>query len=356
MGLLLFWALLAIVSVHICSWLETVLFSVRISTLVDRKSAGSVGAARLLEIKRNRIEDAIGAVLIVNTVAGTLGTTLAGAQATKHFGELEVSLLSVALIVLLLIVSEIIPKTLATRYAGAASGFAGFVLSYLIRLTAPILIVTRGLVRLLARRPGERLTRREFAILVGTAPSDGAISLAESALIGNLIYSRDVRLGDVMTPRSLIFMLGEKQTVADLLTAPGADAFSRIPLFRGTEREIVGYISHREVLKRFAMGVEKDRALESFLHPIPHLPASLSVGGALEALLHEHESIALVIGRRDTPIGLVTLEDLIEALLGMEITDEADAVESLRLPIARSRRRRNSNLRRRRRRELPSGD
>jgi len=356
MELLLFWALLAIVSVHICSWLETVLFSVRISTLVERKSAGSAGAARLLDIKRNRIEDAIGAVLIVNTVASTLGTTLAGAQATKLFGELEVGLLSAALIVLLLIVSEIIPKTLAARYAGAASGFTGFALSYLIRLTGPVLFVTRGLVRLLARRPRERLTRREFAILVGTAPREGAISLAESALIGNLIYSRDVRLGDVMTPRSLIFMLDEKQTVADLLTAPGADAFSRIPLSRGVEREIVGYISHREVLKEFALENDRGRMLASFLRPMPRLPASLSVGAGLEALLHEREAIALVIGRGNAPTGLVALEDLLEALLGMEITDEADAVETQRSAIAQSRRRRNSKLRRRRRRELPSGD
>ena len=355
MWLLLFWAVLAIVSVHLCSWLETVLFSVRISTLVDRKSAGSAGAARLLDIKRNRIEDAIGAVLIVNTVASTLGTTLAGAQATKLFGELEVGLLSAALVLLLLIVSEIIPKTLATRYAGAASGFTGFVLSYLIRLTEPALIVTRGLVRLLARRPRERLTRREFAIQVGAAPRDGAISLGEAVLIGNLIYSRDVRLGDVMTPRSLIFMLGEKQTVADLLAAAGADAFSRIPLCRGEQQEMVGYISHREVLKEFALDNDRSRKLVSFLHPIPRLPVSLRIGAALEALLHEREAIALVIGRGNAPVGLVTLEDLLEALLGMEITDEADAVETLRSAIAQSRKRRNSILRRRRRRELPSG-
>lgn len=353
MGWLLFWALLAIVSVHICSWLETVLFSVRISTLVDRKSAGSAGAGRLLDIKRNRIEDAIGAVLIVNTVASTLGTTLAGAQATRLFGEVKVGLLSAALVVLLLIVSEIIPKTLAARYAGAASGFTGIALSYLIRLTGPALVVTRALVRLLARRPRERLTRREFAILVGTAPRDGAISLAESALIGNLIYSRDVRLGDVMTPHSLIFMLNEQQKIGDLLATHGADAFSRIPLSRGAAGEIAGYISHRDVLKKLALEGDRDRSLASFLRPIPRLPASLGVEAALEALLHEHEAIALVIGRGNIAIGLVTLEDLLEALLGMDITDEADAVETLRSAIVQSRKRRNMQLRRRRKRALP---
>jgi Mg2+/Co2+ transporter CorB len=117
MALLLLWVLLAVVSIHLCSLLETTLFAVRISTLLDRSSAGSRGAARLLEIKQTRIEDAIGAVLILNTVTSTLGLTIAGAQAAKLFGGAQVGLPSAALTVLLLIVSEIIPKTMAARYA-----------------------------------------------------------------------------------------------------------------------------------------------------------------------------------------------------------------------------------------------
>jgi CBS domain containing-hemolysin-like protein len=356
MVLLLFWAALAIVSVHVCSLLETTLFTVRISTLVDRKSAGSGGAARLLEIKRNHIEDAIGAVLIVNTVASTLGTMLAGAQAAKLFNAVQVGLLSAALIVVLLIASEIIPKTLAARYAGTTSNFAGYALSYLIWFTRPALVVTRSVIRLLARRPAERLTRREFAILVGSAPEEGAISLAESSLIGNLIYSRDVTLGDVMTPLSMVFMLDAQQPMADLLSAPSADAFSRIPLFRGAERHVVGYIAHRDVLKAFAVESDRTRKLESFLRPMPKLSVSLQVGTALEQLLREREAIALVMGHEDAPVGLVTLEDLLEALLGMEITDEADAVENLRPAITRSRKSRSYELRRRRIGQLPPAD
>lgn len=356
MGLLLFWAMLAIVAVHVCSLLETTLFTVRISTLVDRKAAGSAGAARLLDIKRNRIEDAIGAVLIVNTVASTLGTTLAGARAARLFGDVKVGLLSAALTVVLLVASEIIPKTLAARYAGAASNFAGYALSYLIWFTRPALVVTRGLIRLLARRPAERLTRREFAILVGTAPRYGAISLAEASLIGNLIYSCDVTLSEVMTPLSMVFMLDAEQTIDHLLSVAGADAFSRIPLFRGTSRHVVGYMSHRDALKAFALENDKTRTLGSFLRPMPRLPVSLQVGKALEQLLHQRDAIALVIGRGDAPVGLVTLEDLLEALLGMEITDEADAVESLRPAIARSRKRRRRELRRRRIGQLPQAD
>jgi CBS domain containing-hemolysin-like protein len=125
-----------------------------------------------------------------------------------------------------LVASEIVPKTWAARYAGSLSSFAGYTLSHLILLMAPALVVTGALVCLLARRPRERLTRREFVMFVGRAQGEGTISLAESMLIGSVIYSREVALNDVMTPSSEIFMLDVEQTVRDLLGVPGADAFT----------------------------------------------------------------------------------------------------------------------------------
>jgi CBS domain containing-hemolysin-like protein len=265
MGLLLLWILLALIVVHVCSLLETTLFSVRISALLERKSAGSTGAARLLEVKQTRIDDAIGAILILNTLASTVGSTLAGAQAITLFGEAWIGPLSAGFAAVLLVVSEIIPKTFAARYAGHLSSFAGYTLSYLVRIMAPALSVTSALVRLIARRPRERLTRREFALLVGSAHGEGTISLAESRLIGSLIYSRDVTLKDVMTPNSAIFMMEAEQSVGELLSTPGADAFSRIPLFQGTRECVIGYVSHRQVLKAFAVNQDGSCKLRSFL-------------------------------------------------------------------------------------------
>jgi CBS domain containing-hemolysin-like protein len=348
MVFLIFYVVLAVVFVHVCSLLETTLFCVRISTLLDRKSAGSVGAAHLLEIKQNRIDEAIGAILILNTFAGTVGSTLAGAQAARLLGEARVGLLSVALTLVLLVISEIVPKTMATRYAGSLSSLTGYVLWYLIWLTAPALALMGALIRLIARRPRERLTRREFAILVGRAPQQGAISLAESMLIGSLIYSRELTLKDVMSPESVIFMMDGEQTVGDLLAAPGADAFSRIPLYRNTRQNVVGYVSHREVLKAFALNNDRTCKLESFRRPIPAFSETLPVGRALEQVLHQREAISLVTARSGEVVGLVTVEDLLEAILGMEITDEAEAVAGLRLAVETSRKRRIEELRRRR--------
>ena len=353
MVLLVFWALLAVASVSLCSVLETTLFSVRLSALIERKAAGSTGAATLLDIKSNRIEDAIGAILTFNTVTHTFGTTLAGAQAAKLFGSLQVGLVSAALMLCLLIFSEIVPKTLAARYTGALSGITGHVLWYLVPIMRPVIFVTGAMIRLLARRPRERFTRREFAILVGRAPHDGALSLAEASLIGSLIYSREVTLSDVMIPLSMVFMLDTDQTIAHLLDVAESNAFSRIPLFRGTRQQVVGYISHRDVLKSYARKPVRDCTLERFVRPIPKLTAQLPVGRGLEQLLEQRDSIAVVTDGAGAPIGIITVEDLLEALLGMEITDEAEAVEKLRPAIARSRKHRGVKLRQRRAGQVP---
>jgi CBS domain containing-hemolysin-like protein len=356
MGLLIFWVMLAVVSVHFCSLLETTLFAVRASALLERRAAGSRGAGRLLEIKRNRVDDAIGAILILNTLAITVGSAFAGARAAELFGEARLGLLSAVLTALLLVFSEIVPKAMAARYAGSLSGFVGNVLWYLIRLLAPLLVVVKALIRLFARRPGERFTRREFSLLVGAAPREGAISRAESLLIGSLMYSRELPLKEIMTPDAVVFMMEAGQTVGDLLAAPQADAFSRIPLFRGERRHVAGYVSHREVLKAFALDRDRNRKLGSFLRPIPVLRETTSVAGAVEDILRQREAIALVTGKRGKPVGLVTLEDLLEAILGVEITDEARTIASLRPAVEQVRRRRAERLRRKRMEGNPPPD
>ncbi|MCC7182488.1 MAG: DUF21 domain-containing protein [Rhodocyclaceae bacterium] len=348
---------LAVILSHLCSLLEVTLLTVRTSALMARSAAGSTGAARLLEIKQTRIDDAISAILIVNTLTNTVGATLGGAYAVAVFGRSWVGVFSAILAVLLLLLSEIIPKTLAARYAGRLSGFAGHTLTYFIAVMAPVLVATRALIRLLARLPRERFSRREFALMVDAAPHDGAISLAEAMLIGSLIYSREVVLKDVMTPRAVVFMLDVHGKISDLIVAPGADAFSRIPLFDGDRKNVRGYISHREVLKAYARDGDLAASLVSFLRPVPTFLETEPVARAFEQVLAQHESIALVMDKHGGAVGLVTLEDMLEAILGMEITDEAQAVASLRPAVAQSRKHRAEQLRRQRaRRSVTSGE
>lgn len=342
---LIFWMMVAVGFSLFCSILEVTLLSVRPSALLERSTAGSTGAARLLEIKQTRIDDAISANLILNTVSITVGATLGGASAAELFGEAWVGVFSAVLTVLLLVLSEIIPKTIAARHAGKLSGFTGLALTHLIRLMTPMLILTRVLINLLARQQRERMSRRELELMVVSAPQDEALTRSEAMLIGSLIYSRQVVLKEVMTPLEVTFMLDVRSTISDLISANGVDAFSRIPLFDSDRRNVKGYISHREVLKAFACAGEESSPLSTHLIPIPAFRETERVDRALQKILEQHESIALVTNEANETIGLVTLEDIFEAILGIEITDESEFITALRPKVAHSRKRRSENLR-----------
>lgn len=155
-------------------------------------------------------------------------------------------------------------------------------------------------------------------------------------------------LEDVMTPNSIVFMLDESCTVSDLIEAAGADAFSRIPLFAGDRRNVRGYVSHREVLKAYALDGDGEAALVMFIHPMPSFPESEPVAKAFEKILAAREAIGVVTNKYGDAVGLATLEDMLEAILGMEITDEPETVADMRPDVAQSRKHRAERLQRQR--------
>jgi CBS domain containing-hemolysin-like protein len=342
---LAFWIVVPIVLCHVCSLLEATLLSIRTESLLGLERQGSRGAAWLAEVRRSRVTDAISAILTVNTLAGTIGAGFAGVQAAHLFGEASVGPVSVVLTVLLLFLSEILPKTFAATHAVSLAGITGYCLHHLMILMAPFLVLTRALTRRVGQESSEGLTRRELAALISSAPNDGAISKPEADLLASMIYAQEVTLADVHTPAGLVFMMAEDATVGDLLASEEADAFSRIPLYRGTRSNVVGYIAHRDVLKQARTGRTSGRRLGSFAHALPELSAGQTVRTATLDLLSAREAIAQVRDVGGRFIGIVTLEDLLEALIGIDITDEAESVAALRRDAERLRRRRTKMLR-----------
>jgi CBS domain containing-hemolysin-like protein len=332
----------------LCSLLEAAFLSVQTATLAEQRDAGRRGAARLLVLKQRRVDEAISAILILNTLANTLGATLAGAQAARVFGSAWVGLFSGVLTLLILVLSEIIPKTLGALYAAPLSGFVGNTLYLLTRAMAPALSLSGHLTRLLAREKQPGMSRGELSALIATASSEGAISGHESALFANLLSFEKVRVEDVMTPRIVMLSLPATATVAELLATPGADAFSRIPLYRDEPDNIVGYVLQRDVLAQAARGGGTSRTLEDYLRAIRYIPETVSVGVALRQFLQGHEALAMVADEHGGVAGLVTLEDLTETVLGAEIVDESDTVVDLRKAALDARQRRIERLRRRR--------
>ncbi len=191
-------------------------------------------------------------------MANTLGATLAGAQAAKVFGSAWMGVFSGALTFLILVVSEIIPKTLGAVYSRHLSGFVGWSLHILTKAMTPVLVVSRLLTRLLTRGHAPTLSRGELASAIATAAEHGAISPGESRIFENLLRFEEVRVEDVMTPRTVAVMLAADATIADLLADRQAEALSRIPLYRDSHDNVVGYVLQREILKRVADGCNQD--------------------------------------------------------------------------------------------------
>lgn len=343
--IVVFWVAFAVVLCAICSTLESVLLSVRIPELIGLAKRGNRGARWLLDIKRERVGDAISAILIVNTVASTIGPGFAGASAARLWGDTTVGAVSATLTLLVLFLSEIAPKTFAATHAASLAGVSGIALQGAMRLLSPLLFVTRIVTQFLAADRTATLTRKELAAIVSWAKSEGAISIGESELLANMIYIRSVTLETVNTPAELVFALDASSTVADLLASAGAEAFSRTLLYRGQRLNFVGFVDHRRVLKAAAAGAPREAQLLDYLEPLVELPVDTGVLAATHQLLDAHQSIALVVGRAGDPVGIVTVEDLLEAILGVDITDEADDIAALRHAADAARRNRTTRLR-----------
>jgi CBS domain containing-hemolysin-like protein len=332
----------------LCSLLEAALLSTRMVWLTERRAAGSRGAGLLLELKQSRIDDAISAILILNTVSNTLGATLAGARAAHVFGSSWVGVFSGVMTLLILILSEIIPKTLGAVYAAPLSGFVGWVLDFLIRLMSPVLFLSRAITRLLTRDRVPGLSRGELATVIAMATREGVISPEESRMFTNLLRFNKIQVEDVMTPRTVAFMLRDESTISEMLAEPEAEVFSRIPLFHEHRDNVVGYVLQRDVLKAVAGDCDRSRPLREFMRPISYVPELATVGPALRQILEQREPIAMVTDEHGGVAGLVTLEDLTETILGVEIVDESDRHADMREAALRLREERLERLRRKR--------
>lgn len=340
MFLLLVYVVGALSISFLCSILEAALLSVRGVELEERKARGDRGAELLLHLKRQRIDDAISAILILNTIAHTAGAALAGAQVGKVYGDDYVGVFSAVLIFLVLFFTEIIPKTLGTVHASKLVGFVARTLEGLVWLLKPALYVTRLLTGFLARHEKKPVTRGELAAMVAMAAREGTLGDADSKLVSNVLRYDEITLEDVMTPRTVVCALPARATLADLLADEKAHVYSRIPIYQGTPDHVVGYVLQRDVLAEIAKGADPSTPLADHAREALHLPEQLSVRTALRRLTEGHQHLALVLDEFGGVSGLVTLEDLVETLLGIEILDESDRVADLRAEAIRLREKR----------------
>ena len=297
--------------------------------------------------KQERIEDGIGAILTLNTIAHTIGASLAGAQAARAFAsdtlteEAAVAGFSAILTVAVLVATEIIPKTLGTNYASALAPFVGYSVHALALVTKPILLVTGFLTRLMSRGEPEGISRGELQALVNMAQSHGAIEHDESRVLTNLLGFEGLAAEDVMTPRTVMRMIALDRTVGDFIDDQTLSEHTRIPVYEGNRDHVKGYVHQLQLLRSVARGGSRDAPLGDFMYdPWSSVSEDTTLGELLRRFLDTRDHLVIVQDAFGGTAGLVTLEDVVETLLGAEIVDEADRVVDLRVLAAELRDRR----------------
>ena len=328
MTLLVIYFILAITLSFLCSLLEAVLLSVphaHVALMNEKKRRSGEILARYKE----KIDRPLSAILTINTVANTVGAAGVGAQALAVYGSKWVALASGILTLTILVFSEIIPKTLGSVYAKELAPVAAYLIKGLIFLTYPLVAAFEFISGWISGRATLiRVTREEFLVAADMGREEGQLQDREQSVINNLLRLHNIYVRDVLTPRSVMFALPREQTVGETFKEYDAIYFSRIPVF-GRDLDDINLMVHRwEISRAFSQG-QTEKKLEDLAHQITVVPGSKSVAAVLDEFIQRREHLFLVVDEYGGTAGIITLEDAIETLLGVEIVDERDPVEDM---------------------------
>lgn len=328
MTLLLTYLVLAIGVSFLCSILEAVLLSVSQSYIAVLERRGRKSGTLLRKMKDD-IDRPLSAILSLNTIAHTVGAAGVGAQAQIVFGSAYVAVTSAVLTLLILFFSEIIPKTLGATYWRTLAPLSGRILRWMIWLLYPFVVLSMVITRLLSGDENQpTFSREELSAMADRGVEEGIFEQEESDILKNLVRFKSLRIKDIMTPRIVVVGFSENKTVADILDKVEELRFSRLPLYGESEDDITGYILKNDLLISLANGNE-DQTLKEFKREILILPETISLQDFFERLLEKQEHIAVAVDEYGGFSGVVTMEDLVETLLGMEIVDEVDAIDDM---------------------------
>lgn len=323
MGMLIFYLVLALGISFLCSILESVLLSVNMSYIYLKEEDGSPSAKVLKKLK-NQIDRPLAAILTLNTMAHTIGAAGVGSEATKLFGEVYFGIISAVLTILILVFSEIIPKTIGAQFWRELSMPSARIIQVLIVITYPLVLLTEFITKLISKEnKKESVSREEVAMLASLGLDEGIFKETESKIIINLIRLRDIKVKDIMTPRTVMLTAAETMTLAEFFGQENFFQFSRIPIFQESIDKISGYVLKQDVMEKLAAG-ENNNEIKNLKRDIIVSYENITVPVLFEKLLFKKEHISLIINEYGGTEGLVTMEDIIETILGLEITDERD--------------------------------
>ncbi len=325
--MMLVYAAVALCFSFICSVAEAVLLSITPSYVANLAHSRPRTAQRLSRLKEN-IDRPLAAILTLNTIAHTVGAGGAGAEAAAYFGGKYVGLSMAVLTLLILFLSEIIPKTLGALYWRALAPFTGLFAQGLIGLLYPLILVSEFVTKWLSR--GESVhafSRDEFAAMADLGAQHGLLDDKESRILSNLFRLPGLVAQDIMTPRTVVFSLQQDLTIGEVLEGEQELTFSRIPIYAGNQDEVTGFVLKTDLLLHQA---DKQLRLRDLKREIRAVHERTRLSQVLEDLLDFRAHITLVVDEFGSMRGIVTLEDAVETLIGIEIVDEMDQIDDMR--------------------------
>jgi len=328
MILLVIYILIALGFSFLCSVLEAVLLSVTPSYIAALEERLPEAGRRLRHLKRD-VDRPLAAILSLNTIAHTVGAAGAGAQAAVVFGSTYVGIASAVLTLLILVLSEIIPKTLGALFWRQMAPGAGWLLQGLIVVMMPFVWLSMGITRLIAHGQTAHVpSREEFSAMADLGQQAGVLAREESRILKSLFRFRALQAVDVMTPRTVMLALGETCTAEGAVRNHDALVFSRIPLYGRDLDDITGYVLKSDILLASARD-QADMPLRDLRRELLTVPEAMSLSNLFEMFLDRREHMALVVDEYGGTAGLVTMEDIVETLLDLEIMDEVDTIEDM---------------------------
>lgn len=324
---LLFFAVVGVS--FLCSILESILLSTNVSyiSVLEKKSPA---AGKLLKKLKSDIDSSIASILILNTIANTLGATAIGVQAQNVFGgdKTLVMITSIVLTFMILFFAEIIPKTIGAVYWKQLAPIAGRIIKIFIFITFPIIKITQFVTKKIGSDNSDSISREELIHSTLLSEEEGVIGDLESDIIENTLTLNNMKIKDILTPRSVVYAIDKRTSIKDIIEDKRTFKFSRVPIYDGSIDNIVGLVLTKKLFKQAI--IDKEVTIESIMKPVTSLNENIPVSKALNMFIQKKEHMFIVADSYDQTEGIVTLEDCIETLLGLEIMDESDTTADMR--------------------------
>lgn len=320
LGLYLF---IALFFSFLCSIAEAVLLSVSWVHIAQMEDEGQ-SSGKILRILKEDINKPLAAILTLNTVAHTVGAAGVGAQATIVFGNASLGATSAILTFLILVFSEIIPKTLGASYWKMLSPITAYSLKFMVWTLYPIIKMSEFITRkIVNKEKSVSFNRKEFSIMAQLSVEEGHIEQEEATILKNLLLLQDINIEFAMTPRTVVFYDSQDLRVEEFFHKHKKIRFTRIPVYDKDQDNFVGFVLRTDLLLAQARG-NKDIRLSNYLRSMPTLLDVMTLSHAMKEFLHYKTHIALIVNEYGTVRGILTLEDILETLIGREIVDESD--------------------------------